>query len=184
MAAVLSLFLFSVALIMLLIMKIEIDLAYKKRFKVVFNIGIIAVELYDRVKSDKSAKQKKSKPESKRVKLLRTKIIFNSILELIEDCEVTIGELSLPSLTNDEDFHKKYQLDALYASLFSILIAYLSTKAQKLYQKENALTISAPSDAAAVHLSFGTALIKILIILLRMKKKLDRLERASKEAGN
>lgn len=183
MAAILSFFLFSAAVIMLLFIKVEIDLAYKKRFKVVFNIGIIAVELYDRVKSDKASKQKNAKPESKRTKLLRTKIIFNSILELIEDCEVTVGELSLPSLTSDADFHKKYQLDALYASLFSIFIAYLSTKAQKLYQKENALTISAPSDAAAVHLSFGTALIKILIILLRMKKKLDRLERASKEAG-
>ena len=165
----------SLALLMILFLRIEIDFRYERGAILVLNMGVLALELSSNgIRSSTKSRKVKAHSKNEKHPQKRHLAFFKCWIYLMKKSRLRIEMLSVPRFYIFSDYPTEFRLTPAFFALISLLIAYLDANSEKLYQKPEAYSVSQDNalriDLGASFLLFH-ALIGALRLILGGKKK-------------
>ncbi len=172
----LSFFLLFFAVLMVLFLNLYVDVDFKGEFSLTITLNIFSIQFF-KEKSKKNS-QNKQKNVPKRGKSNKIQVV-KLLIRLIEKSKVEITEIFIPKIYYDNGIFPEFITEPILVSLVTVILAYLSTKSEKLYfAEENNEERNSEKliFRAKLKLNFSEALV-FLFNYLRIRKRENKMHR-------
>ena len=152
----------SIAVLMVLFLRVVIDIKYEKEVVITITFSVFdLVLLPNESEEGKSSRGSKSK-KTKRT-ITNKSEIFKSVLKILGHSTVKINRVVIPRLYYETIPLYPYQAESLFVSIISLFIAYLETKTLKLYKRTDSFNACSESDELAFEFSISLLMIFLLL---------------------
>ena len=157
------------AILMLLFIKAEVDIIYERGALISINISVFELLLYSNPKSKSNRKGR-----SERGKKTKRTALARLLFDLLSRSRVQINRIIIPSYFSGLQI-PTYQYESTVFALIALLLAYLDTKTEKLYQSRGVYEIFSESESLVLEISASMRLISVLLVALKaLREKVRR----------